>query len=268
MSGPVSRTIVSVFLVCASVWCSRLSAQSAGASPKPQAQTPEERALWLHAANRWRQTAIDPKSQSDTATPELRAKRNAHLQPSLEITREFRDPAPSRPGEQSVWITGPVLGDVPELSAPAHAIWVIAKFESFHVFAADPQYRLTYTEINFRVTRVLRQPPSLSLAAGALLDLESAGGSIKKPDGSIASFPIHPERHDFQPGGTYLLVGSYDSDTEYFRMDNWWDLSSGKVVPGTLIETERTHRGNSKLSGLTTTQAIQYLDSILPTDSN
>jgi hypothetical protein len=249
------------------VWCPRLFSQSAGASAKPQGQTLSESSEWLSAANRWQLTAIDFSSQSDTATPELRAKRNAYLQPHLEVAREWREPTNLPPGAVSSWSPGAVVGDVPELSAPAHAIWVIAKFESFHVFALDPQYRLIHTEINLRVTQIVKQPSSLSLAVGSLLDCDIIGGRIKKPDGSVASFSVLPSRHSYQPGGTYLMVVTYDPSTEYFDMDNWWDLSSGKVVPGTLVEIGRAAKGNSKLNGLTTVQAVQYLDSVLP-DSN
>ena len=268
MRGFVSRRIaVASLLSCTFVWCPRLISQSAVVSPKPQGQTQFESSEWLSAENRWQVTAIDLRSQSDNVAPELRAKRNAYLEPRLEIARQWREPTNLPPGLVSFWSPGAALGDVPELSAPAHAVWVIVRFESFHVFALDPQYRLIHTEINFRVSQILRQPSSASFVAGSLFDYDIIGGRIKKTDGSIASFSVLPEQHCYQPGGTYLMVGTYDPATEYFDMDNWWDLSSGKVVPGTLAEIDRTAKGNSKLSGLTTAQAVQYLDSVLP-DSN
>jgi hypothetical protein len=50
-------------------------------------------------------------------------------------------------------------------------------------------------------------------------------------------------------------------------MNKWWDLSSGKVVPGLLLEIDRAAKGTSKLNGLTIAEAVQYLDSVLPWDS-
>jgi len=268
MSGFTSWRIVIVALLASTfVWCPTVFLQSAVALPGPQSKITSESSEWLSAENRWQLTPIETSSQSDTATPELRAKRNTYLEPHLEVTREWREPTDLPPGVFSMWSPGAVVGDVPELPALAHAIWIIARFESFHTFAVDPQDRLIYTEINFHITQVLRQPPSLSLAIGSVLDYETPGGRIKKPDGSIASFPIAPSRHSYKPGGTYLMVGTYDSANEYFNLDNWWGVSSGKVVPGTLIEIDRTLKGNSKLSRLTTAQAVQYLDSVLP-DSN
>jgi hypothetical protein len=190
------------------------------------------------------------------------------LKPLLEAARQAIEPADNPPGSTTVSFPGPVLGDTPGLSGPPQAIWEIAKFESFHVVAADQQYRLIYTEINFGVTQVLRQPSSLSLGPGAMLDSEVTGGRIKKPDGTITSFRLFPERHSYRPGGTYLPQGTYDPATQYFDVYKRWDLSSGKVVPGTLSEIDRAAKGKSKLSGLTIAEAVHYLDSSLPTDSD
>lgn len=263
MTASISTRVgIAGLLASATAWCPSLLWQPPG---KLQKLTPSERSIWLNAQNRWQLTPVDVTLQSDTVSVDVRASRNNYLKPLLEADREASD---NPPGSITVTMPGPVLGDTPELSAPPHAIWVIAKFESFHVFAADPQYRLIYTEINFRVTQVLRQPSSLSFAAGTVLDYDISGGRIKRPSGSIASFRVSPERHSYQPGGTYIIQGTYDATTEYFDLYNWWDVSSGKVVPGTLVEVDRAAKGKSKLSGLTTAQAVEYLDSALPMESN
>lgn len=262
----LSRHIfLAVLLACTLLSCPSLFSQCPYAPLTPK-DLQSERSEFAGAENRWQTAAVDVESQADTVAPDIRAKRNAYLKPLLEGALEARCPKDLPPGAGVIVFDGAVLGGAPELPAIPHAVWVIAKFESFHVFASDPGNQLIHTEVNFRVTQVLRKPPSLSLTPGALLDSEIAGGRIKKPDGSFASFAVRPERHSYQPGGTYLLQGTYDPTTEYFRMNKWWDLSSGKVVPGLLLEIDRAAKGTSKLSGLTIVEAIQYLDSVLPWD--
>lgn len=255
------RSALVLDLACMFLCCPKLLLHS---RLKLDQESPSERSSWFSAQNRWQNTPIDVASQSDTVSADVRTRRNTYLKPLLEAAREAIEPTDNPRGTITMPFPGPVLGDTTELSGPPQAVWVIARFDSFHVFAADQQYRLIYTEVNFRVTHVLRQPPSLSFAPGAVLDSEVTGGRIKKPDGKIASFRVFPEGHSYRPGGTYLLLGTYDPATQYFRLYNWWDLSSGRVVPGTLVEIDRVAKGKSKLIGLTIAGAVQYLDSALP----
>lgn len=93
MSGFTSRRIVIAGLLAFTfVWCPTVFLRSAVASPGRQSQKASESSEWLSAENRWQLTAVDISSQSDTATPELRAKRNAYLEPHLKVAREWREP--------------------------------------------------------------------------------------------------------------------------------------------------------------------------------
>jgi hypothetical protein len=272
MISLLPRRILAVLLYAA--FCSLyVLAQNPDAQGALRDLTPAERSQFFSAENRWRLRAVDPRSQTDTVTPEIRAQRNAYLRPLLEGAVKMRTPVPPKGvspdqvgvggGEGSTFSPS---GGTPELPKIPNGIWVIAKFESSHVFTADAENRLIYTEMNFQINQVVRQPSSVSLKPGDDLDTEQSGGRVKKPDGTIVSFLLEPERHSVQPGRTYLLAGRFDGTTHYLTIDRIWDITSGSVVPITRDEINRTAKGESKLAGLHTDQAVQYLNSALPVD--
>ncbi|HLJ88663.1 MAG TPA: hypothetical protein VKZ53_17720 [Candidatus Angelobacter sp.] len=257
-------------IVAASIFAAFCSlcvlAQSPDAQGALRDLTPVEKSEFFSAENRWRLKAIDLRSQADTVTPEVRASRNAYLRPLLQKAAEFWTPAAGAVGIGGG--KGSTFGEQPELPTIPNGVWVIAKFESFHVFTADAESRLIYTEMNYRVNQVVRQPSPMSLKTGDVLDAQRAGGRMKRADGAIVSFLVEPERHSVQPGRTYLLAGRFDGTTHYFTIDKIWDVTSDKVVPITRDEINRAARGESKLAALSTDQAVQYLNSVLPLGSS
>ena len=262
----LSRTAFATLLAITFFSCSRLFSQAG--NPLPQSSgKPSSRSIIFSAANRWQFTPVDIGSQTDTVTPQVRAQRNAYWGSKLEWIRTAHTPLPG-----TVFIgggEGTFLGDAPELPSVQHAIWVIAKFEAFHVYATDPQFQLLYTEMNFRVKQVIRQPDTLSLSPGALVDCTEPDGRIKTPSGAVVTFNLEATRHSVRPGHTYLLQLEYiPSSGHLFHIYKSWDVTSGKVQPNQQDEVDRAVEGKSKLNGLTIPDAVQYLNSVLPAESN
>jgi hypothetical protein len=210
------------------------------------------------AQNKWQLEAADLRSQVDTVNPTLREERDAFWRKPL---TEYRDMAR---GAASVTTIGDFIGNQPEFSSVKGATWVIATFESFHVYAVDHDHELLYTEINFRVENVLKLPEGLSLSDGALADAGVAGGRVKTPGGEILTSRVEPQKYALQPGHRYLLQLLYEPKGEFFVANQRWDLTSGKVEPYTGIALERLANKDSAIVGMTVPELIKYLPSVLP----
>jgi hypothetical protein len=216
------------------------------------------------AANAWQTTPVDIQSQTDTVGSDVRASRNSFWKGIVDFEYKlmgdlaFKEPAATFPGSY--------LADAPEIPAKPNSIWVIAKFETFHVYEApvDSVHQIIYTEMNFKVIEVVRQPQSLALMTGSRFDIGVLGGRIRMPDGTIVTSYVNPQTHFVQPDHTYLLDLNYESANQYYFVDKRWDLTSGKVAPDTEDEIARAFRRSSVLDGLSMSEAIQYLDSVLP----
>ena len=210
------------------------------------------------AQNKWQLDPVDLGSQVDTVNPTLREERDAFWRKPL---NDYRDAAKSA---ASVFTVGDYLGNQPEFSAVKGATWVIATFETFHVYAVDHDYELLYTEMNFRVENVLKLPEGLSLSDSALVDAGLSGGRVRTPKGEIATSRVEPKKYEFQPGHRYLLQLLYEPRGEFFVANQRWDLTSGRVEPYTRIALERLANKNSAIVGLTVPELIKYLPSVLP----
>jgi hypothetical protein len=159
-------------------------------------------------------------------------------------------------------------GDAPELPKDAPGkptVWAIATFEKFHVYPVDPSEKQLYTEMNFRIDTLFRQPESMHLAPGALVDVSRFGGMAKTHRGKIVrSRNVNPSKYDFQLGHKYLVC-LYPNKTGDFVPSSRWDLTSGTVQPQDQQEMNRAARGESKLTGMTESELISYLRSALAT---
>ena len=224
-----------------------------------QSQSPPKKTEpdFTNAQNKWQLEPADLGSQIDTVNPTLREERDAFWRKPL---TEYRDMAK---GNFTVF-PGAYLGNAPEFSSVKGATWVIATFESFHVYAVDHDYELLYTEINFRVENVLKLPEGLSLSDGALVDAGIPGGRVKTPKGEILTSRVEPQKYALQPGHRYLVQLLYEPKGEFFVANQSWDLTSGKVEPYTGIALERLANKNSAIVGMSVPELIKYLPEVLP----
>lgn len=210
---------------------------------------------FANAPNRWQLTAVDPKSQADTVSPAIRSLRNVYWKGPLEYASHFD----SFGGDTH-------LETDPEFPAVKDSAWVIGTFEGFRVYAADPDERLLYTEMNFRVEEVIKQSPSLSLASGSLVDADISGGRMELPNGEVSSFHLAPRPYFFQLSHKYLLHLSHQVPGEFFWADKRWDVTSGKVQPDDSLEVHRNAIGKSSIAGMSVAELMNYLPTVLPDD--
>ena len=208
------------------------------------------------AANRWQLSAIDLKSQVDPVSSAVRAQRNSFWKAPLEYASHFDNTG----GETHIETD-------PEFPDSKDSAWVIATFESFRVYAVDPEKQLLYTEMSFRVEDVIKQSASLSLSAGSIVDSDILGGRIKSTRSEIVTFHLSPRKYYFQPGHKYLLHLSHQMPGEFYWADKRWDVTSGKVQPDDALEVHRNAIGKSSITGMSVPEVINYLPSVLPDDS-
>ena len=219
---------------------------------------------WNSAHNRWQQTAVDIQSQVDTVDPTERAQRNVTWKWTLSLLNT---------GTPLIMIDD----TRPELDVADNSVWVIATFENYHIYAIDPAYHILYTEINLRVENVIRASPDLHLSVGDLIDVGIPGGKVKSPARNIVSFNLEPHQYDYQPGHKYLLrllpagkssgnplVPDTTIKQTYFHPYKRWDITSGTVQPDDQVEVSRAARGASVLKGMSISDLINYLQSVLP----
>ena len=225
-------------------------------TPRPKDISPEGMERFADAENRWRLTVVDPKAQMDPVPPSVRAARNALLRPMLQDMRE------SEKG-------GGLVTEVPGLKSDygkpdPKAIWVVATFDHFLVIPIDPGFNLFYTEMDFDIDQVVRQPSTSLLAPGMAFDVAKKGGRIKKPDGTIEAWRLWPERYQAQPAHVYLMeIGPLSAGGLYY-ISAQWDMSSGRAVPD---DPTLTWSSRQAIDGRTQSEIIKYFQSIYPTDS-
>jgi len=258
-----STLFLLIAFCCAStIWAQDSDCPCPGSQNESQSHATSQSAA-LHSApdfsdaqNKWQLEPADMVSQADTVNPTLREERDAFWRKPLEKYREMAK------GNFGIGVS--YLGSQPEFSAVKGATWVVATFETFHVYAVDHDYELLYTEINFRVENVLKLPEGLSLSDSALVDAGVPGGRVKTPKGEVVTSRVDPKKYEFQPGHRYLLQLLYEPKGEFFVANERWDLTSGKVEPYTGIALERLANKNSTIVGMTVPELIKYLPSVLP----
>jgi len=252
MNAKILRLTVCAFLLLAYGFCDKpylFSQDTANSGTK-----------WDSAPNRWQLKAINLQSQVDTVSQATRDQRNAYWRVPLESAYNA-----SKGAAGTITVGGGFLRDAPELPNVKGAIWILATFQTFHVFAIDPDFHLIYTEMNFQVDQVISQPDDLNLSAGATVDLGTPGGRVRTPDGTFIASSIAPSDHDFQLGHKYLLLLTYEEQLGgEFILHKRWDITSGTVQPDTPDEIARANRGDSAIKGMTEHDLVSYLANKLP----
>lgn len=244
-------------LSCRPILSQATETTSTGAPP------PDEIAKSLAGSeNKWRATVVDPKTQRDTVPPSIRAERNEIWRP---ILRELRD-------TESAGIIVSESGGPPrssDVSLDPKQIWVVAMFDHFLVLPIDSDYKLFYTEMNFKISQVIRQPHTSSLTPGMTFDVDDEGGRIKTPNGDVETWRVIPDQYSPQPGHTYLMMIEPQSNSgkgNLYYIAERWDVSTGKAVPDMNSLSCQDNSGHPVICGQTTQDAIVYLQSVLPID--
>ena len=129
-----------------------------------------------------------------------------------------------------------------EIPAEPDAIWLVATFDHYLVKSIDPDFKLLYTEMSFKINEIIKQPSQL-LSPGMSFDVDVEGGSVKTPQGDVVSWHVTARRYFVQPGHTYILEIRPNQAGQFYYISKAWDVSSGRVVPDHHDEVFTSGRG-------------------------
>jgi hypothetical protein len=208
---------------------------------------------WSNAPNRWRLKPADEATQVDTVSPAERAVRSAAYLPAYQVFF-------SGPGVIDYNYGLPDVGTTDE---DRKNTWVVGTFESYRVYSVDGGNEGLYTEIHFKVDRVICGPAASTVARGSTVDVYDPGGRLRTVDGVVHSSELWPERYSFAPGRTYLLeltprMGGL------FR-GGGWDVTDGVVRVSSVVDEVKAEEGKSELVGKTLAEAVAYVQGKLST---
>lgn len=243
-------------LLLAGSHCQVLSQTSSSPFPPLNNHSPGS---FASAQNRWQLSPTDLQTQVDPLPKNVRDERNAFWFPQLEqyASQEANGLASgASPGLYSI--------TSPELPQDAGTAWVTATFDKVLVIPIPSNEKLLYTEMNFTIEQIIRKPSSSNLETGSSFQEDFAGGSVKYADGSVRTWRVSPRQYSLQPSHTYLMVLVAGPSPSLYFVRKYWDVTSGTVVASRPDEIQRASLGQSHLSGLTTSEAIKYLNSTLP----
>jgi hypothetical protein len=209
--------------------------------------------VWATAANRWRLVPSDVISEGDTVSPAVRAARNAYLLPRLSRT----------------WGSGTPIVEYqfshPDVSPPTAAelgmVWVVGTFNGYHVYSADGTDNLLYTEVDFGIDTIIKQPPTSSLGAGSTIDINLIGGKVTA-NGVVHTFHLSPAKYSLEPNHRYILA-LYSEPNGIFIVHKQWDVTDGTVQPSSIIDDEHIRKSESQVVGLPVSGAINYIRNAL-----
>jgi hypothetical protein len=211
------------------------------------------------AANRWMRVPVEIRKRQD-AVPSERHARDSFWDRLIPASLPLSDPC-SRPKPLPIADFFPEEFSDKELEEGA---WLVGTFED-HSTQLSASELSVYTEIKFRVSRVLGSPNIPGLKNGSGIFIGCAGGTITAPWGKEISFRVYPKRYFFQPSHTYLLHLSYVEDGNFFVFNEGlgrrWDVTDGIAEPDTAMEVSKRQGGKPLISGLTVEKAVEVLTS-------
>jgi hypothetical protein len=211
---------------------------------------------WATAPDRWRLAPLDLSSEDDTVNPAVRAARNSYMLRRLRMV-------PSSSG-------GPMIVDYdfgkpdvsPATKEELSMVWVVGTFNSHHVYDADGTAQFLYTEVNFHVDTVIKQPATSSLAAGSVIEMALYGGNVRTKDGVVHSFYLSPSKYALEPSHRYILA-LWVEPNGIFIAHKQWDVTNGTVQVSSIIDEEHVRTGKSQLVGLSVAGAISFIQNAL-----
>jgi hypothetical protein len=209
---------------------------------------------WTSSHNQWQRIPVDISKQTDTVSPDVRAKRNAYW---------MQYPQQMALGSSFTLPGAKVLRPEVDEIKSTQSIWVVARFEGVHVFALDPDSTELYTEMNMRVIDAIKSPDDFPVSAGSLLDILILGGTVKTVQGTVYDYRVEPHQFAAQPGHTYLLHLLYNPLYGTITTQQRWEISSGALVPDDEHEVLRAQEGKSMLAGKSVDEASRYIRSAL-----
>jgi hypothetical protein len=212
-----------------------------------------------NSPGRWMLAPVDIHNQKDAATPTERQIRDRHWDKRIGARAPLSSDSPV---EHEVGVKGHRFS-IEEFTDwdLLGGVWLTGTFEGYRTYLSSSE-RSIYTEIDFRVTRIVGHPKVPDLHVDSLVTIGRPGGTVLYSQGHVISYQGPAREHDFQPAHSYLLRLEYVPSGNYF-IDNdvhRWDIGDGTAKPDTYKELSRSYRGESSIAGLPVENAMKVLE--------
>jgi hypothetical protein len=197
---------------------------------------------------------VSPQAHPDTASNSDRQARDDHW------ARLF--PAPTDKYSSALPIIDTFGADQPEFLQISGSFWAIATFSGYDLH--EVPVNGVYTEIHFRVDRIVTSPASTTPQVGETIDVDLVGGTVQKPSGEIyrcvgfkAEWPS-----TLNPGGRYLIQFYPVSPGNFYQFADYYDLSTGVARAASSKAWWFAHNGKSHVDGLSEADAVTYIQQL------
>lgn len=203
----------------------------------------------------WRDVPVRLHAHPDTASASQRNARDQYWGQFFPATGGFLTTTRGRHPIQ----------DLPEIVNLLDAFWAVGTFTGYDVYPISTAG--IYTEMHFRIERVIGPSENTSLRGGETFDVGAPGGTIAMPSGEIAQQKGWEEAYQYPPipNGRYLIQLVPVPQGSFYIVKDYWDLTTGKVKPVLPRAKFLAQNGNSRLTGTNEDQAIDIVQASLST---
>lgn len=204
----------------------------------------------------WRDVAVQPDAHPDTASPADRQARDQFFARFFPATKDdlfFGLPVGA--------IVDPRL---PEIRSYPDAFWAVATFVSFDV--RDIAENEVYTEIHFRIERIVTTAAHEIPQAGTMIDVDLMGGTVQTASGAtLQRFSSKAQWfYTPNPGSRCLIQFEPMPSGNFYAPIDFYDLSTGVAHAASWRARSFVVQGKSHVDGLSEADAVAYIQQAAP----
>lgn len=147
----------------------------------------------------------------------------------------------------------------PEIARVPGSFWAIGTFVDYDVYEIATGG--IYTEIHFRLDRIIGPSHEPGLQAGQVIDIDVAGGTVKTPSGEVHHREGWRDMYDnpMLPRHKYLIQLLPRSPGKYYEAVDYWDLTSGSAQAVLSSDVLHAREGVSQLHGRQEDEAVALI---------
>jgi hypothetical protein len=198
----------------------------------------------------WRDVPVPLHAHPDTASASDRKARD-------DFWARFFPATPN--GVYTTLPDGVVPANLPEVHQIPSSFWAIATFVNYDLH--EIPVNGVYTEIHFRIDRIVTHSASATPQIGETIDADLIGGIIQESSGEIhhcmgkkAEWPSK-----LNPSGRYLMQFDLISPGNFYLMVDYFDLSTGVARAASSRVRRLAQNGKSHVDGLSEADAVAYI---------
>lgn len=147
----------------------------------------------------------------------------------------------------------------PEIRQIPGSFWAIATFVNYDLQGVSADG--VYTEIHFRIDRIVTPSASATPQEGETIDADLLGGTCQEPSGEIRQYKGSKAEwpSGLDPGGRFLIQFDYFPQGDFYAMVDYFDLSTGVARAASHRVRWLKENGKSHVDGLSEADVVAYI---------